>query len=185
MYHKRILKRKRGQETDKRRNKVEHDTVVTTGQIDRENKDRTRGLSYRPLSRPTGDISSVYVHSFRNRSNKSATNKKTFDNATRPRNRSRPTVQNSPPPSVNQFPLDHLSYPEPFFRYPMTPNEGQTDTGYPGSGCYSQLPPGAYVNPTFFTRENETTPQTSSPSLPQDVQQQMDILNYFRRYARG
>src|SRR5271169_2384506 len=153
MDHKRILKRKRGQETDKRRNKVEHDTVVPKGQIDRENRDRTRGLSYRPLSRPTGDISNMDGHSFRNMSNKGATNQRVFDHAPRPRNQfysSRSIVQNSPPPSVNQFPLDHLSYPEPFFRYPMAPNNGQTDTSYPSTASYSQLPPGAYVNPTFF-----------------------------------
>ena len=46
MEHRRSLKRKRGQETDRRRNKPGQDTDMKS------HGDVNRGLSYRPLSRP-------------------------------------------------------------------------------------------------------------------------------------
>lgn len=67
----------------------------------------------------------------------------------------------------------------------MAPTTGPNGDGYPERAGYPTLPPGAYVNPAFFTRTNEATLQTPPPNLPPDVQQQMDILNHFRQHASG
>ena len=179
MEHRRNLKRKRGKETD-RRNKPGQDADMKS------HGDVSRGLSYRPLSRPNVD-----------RSTKDSVSKRTvpehppnrgdFERGQRPPDEFHSTrsitsaLQSS---NINQFPLQSFtSYPAPISRYQMSTS--QTGDRYSDIGGYPSLPPGAYVNPTFFNRTNAPAIPTSSTNLPQDVQLQMDILNNLRRHTNG
>lgn len=169
MEHRRSLKRKRGQETE-RRNRPGQDTHMNPPD------DVNRGLSYRPLSRPTMDRST--------RDNVSARavpehprNRGNFERAQRLSDVRSPALQLS---SMNRFPLQPFtSYPAPNPQYPLT---SRTVESYSDVGGYPPLPPGAYVNPAFFNGSNEAHVPTST-NLPQDIQTQMDILNNLRRYT--
>ena len=141
--------------------------------------DVNRGLSYRPLSRPTMD------HSTRDNVSARAVpehprNRGNFERGQRLSDvRSiSPALQSS---SMNQFPLQPFtSYPAPISQYPMLTS--QTVESYSDVGGYPPLPPGAYVNPAFFNGTNEPAVPMSI-NLPQDIQIQMDILNNLRRYT--
>ena len=122
-------------------------------------------MSYRPLSRPIVNPStrdSVPHELFqRHPPNRD------FERGQRPARRhpqyevDNTALQSS---NVNQFPLQSFtSHSAPISRYQMSTS--QTVDGYSDFGGYPSLPPGAYVNPTFFTRINERDPTNISYEL--------------------
>jgi hypothetical protein len=142
--------------------------------MDQVMSDRVGGLSYRPLSRPTSNHSSTDASAFQGRHG-APSRRSNFERARS--DDTRPVAQISSLTSFNQFPAHRLPHPQQSSRYPAP----ATASAHSGS-TYTPLPPGAYVNPAFFNRVNQRT-LSSPPDLPQNVQQQMDILNYFRQFS--
>ena len=143
--------------------------------MDRSTSDRIGGLSYRPLSRPASNHSSTNTPAFPD-GHGGPSKRGNFGRT----NRSNNTGQFPPLTSIDQLPMHRFPNTEQASRYP-TP----AITSAHNDSSYTVLPPGAYVNPAFFNRVNQGTLLSSPPNLPQNIQQQMDILNYFKQFSNG
>jgi hypothetical protein len=154
--HKRSLKRKRMPETEQKANPRRTESQRT-------HSDRDQFLPYRPLSRPTNhSIVSPRRH---------------------PQARPHPESQQDRGHHLPQQP-PALGAPQYWAEY--SPSAFPYGHSYPlplQVPDYMSLRPGAYVNPTFFAR-NEGQPVQPLP-LPPDIQQQIDILSNIHRRTQG
>lgn len=156
--HKKNLKRKRALEIGRRGNGRRSENRSGSDE-------RDQFLAYRPLSRPSHHPS---VHPIA-------------------------SVEQFQRRPDQQVEMEHHTQPSPAFvaphywaQYsPSPPPYAQSlalaTTQIPQ---YPSLPPGAYVNPTFLAR-GQRPPLLQSPSLPPDIQQQIDILNSVQRRNPG
>src|SRR5271156_4223312 len=170
--YRRILKRKRGAESDKLRNRPR--ATETTRSRPSFSSDHNQGLAYKPLSRPSSAISASPVSQY------------ALTPALQHSNRAGRIPERlyypsssaySPPPSAREslpyFAPMQSSYNRPLMS-PVMP-ENRNHQAFPLADGYPSFPPGAYVNPAFFARANDQ--RIPSHNLPREIQHQMDILN--------
>src|SRR5947207_1632144 len=118
MEHRRNLKRKRGHEADRRRNKL--------GQDINSQVNVNRGLSYRPLSRPAADRSTRDCFPARTLPDRPI-NRGDYEDGQRPSEEFHGITSITPSSLssvIDQFPLHSLaSYPPSISLYPMPANQ--------------------------------------------------------------
>jgi hypothetical protein len=167
------MKRKRGQETSKRPGKPRHG--ITESMTGTSSVDQSRGLSYKPLSRPS-------ISEQPSRMPSSLWNDGNFDVGGRSLNLQ---VSDAPYHFTSSETTPQSSLMHHMSSQPNSPHDVRTPSlrpfptdqareGYPNVGVYPSLPAGAYVNPAFFAGHDHLTMRND---LPPDIQQQIDILN--------
>jgi hypothetical protein len=90
----------------------------------------------------------------------------------------------SPPPSARDSFAYFTPVQDSYTRPLMSPvmQENGNHQAFPLVGGYPSLPPGAYVNPAFFSRSNDQ--RIPSHNLPLEIQHQMDILKTIQQQPK-
>jgi len=167
MEHKRNLKRKRKDESNKKRSGITHNIPSTSAMPP---SDHLESLSYRPLSRTTFSRHTgtcTHTQVIQGAPARQST-LNGFQSHTVPLD-----VSSSMTQSLPTIP-SQLSYDREMWRHSSRPSGRKSEEH--SVGDYPSLPPGAYVNPSFFIRPTDPAPPPSL-RLPPDIQQQLDILN--------